>query len=79
MPNKKLLSKTSVGSKTEKKYDKPKTPYQRLLASPHVTEDEKAHLSRLYDLYNPVTLQHTIHKVVSKLLAAYSAKVTFSI
>jgi hypothetical protein len=78
MPNKKLVSKTTAGSKTIKKYDQPKTPYQRLLESSSVTIAEKAQLTCLYNLYNPVNLQQDVHRAVNALLAAHRAKVTFS-
>jgi hypothetical protein len=77
-PNKKLISKTSVGSKTVKKYDMPKTPYQRLLNS-SISDDAKARLTALFSLYNPVVLQHNVHRAVNSLLATHRAKVTFSI
>jgi hypothetical protein len=44
IPNKKLISKTTIGSKTVKHYDRPKTPYQRLLEAPLLTGEEKARL-----------------------------------
>ena len=78
IPNKRLISKTVVGSKTVKKYDSPKTPYQRLLES-SISDDDKAKLTATRALYNPVTLQHNVRKSVAALLAAHRAKVTFSI
>lgn len=39
-PSLKLLSKKREGAKVTKKYNKAKTPYQRLLLSPHLIEDE---------------------------------------
>jgi transposase InsO family protein len=76
IPNKKLLSKTTVGSKTAKVYDKPKTPYLRLLES-SISQEEKDTLAALRSLYNPVELQHSVHKAVNALLTAHKAKVTF--
>jgi hypothetical protein len=78
IPNKKLLSKTSVGSKTVKKYDRPKTPYQRLLESA-LPEEVKERLRGQYALLNPVSLQYDVHKAVAALFRAYRAKVTFSL
>jgi hypothetical protein len=76
-PNKKLVSKTTAGSKTVKKYDSPKTPYQRLLEA-NTTQLEKDKLTALRQLYNPVELQQNVHVAVNALLAAHKAKVTFS-
>ena len=78
MPNKKLISKTAFGSKTVKKYDGPKTPYRRLMESPHLTAEVKAKLTAARGLYNPVSLQQNVNRAVSALLAAHRAKVTFS-
>ena len=35
-PSVKLLAKERIGSKTIKHHDSPKTPYQRVIDSPHV-------------------------------------------
>jgi hypothetical protein len=77
VPNKKLVSKTTVGSKTVKKYDSPTTPYLRLMES-QIPQQKKDALTALRALYNPVVLQHNVHCAVSALLAAHKAKVTFS-
>ena len=78
IPNKKLVSKTVAGSRTVKKYDQPKTPYQRLLDSLNITDEKKAGLTGIYSLYNPVNLQDSVHKAIAELLAAYKARGTFS-
>jgi len=77
IPNKRLVSKTTVGSKTVKKYDQPKTPYQRLMES-SLPEETKARLAAERALYNPAELQYTVNKAIDGLLAARKAKVTFS-
>jgi hypothetical protein len=41
IPQMKLKSKVRVGSKIKKTYDEPKTPYQRLLEEPSVSEENK--------------------------------------
>lgn len=45
-PVMKLVEKTRNGSKVRKKYDRAKTPYQRVLDSPYVSEDAKEVLKR---------------------------------
>jgi hypothetical protein len=35
-PVMKLVEKTRVGSKVKKRYDQARTPYQRVLESPHI-------------------------------------------
>jgi hypothetical protein len=55
-PSLKLLSKKREGAKVTKKYDKAKTPYQRLMLSSHLTLDEKDKLKQQYDQLDPVEL-----------------------
>jgi hypothetical protein len=78
LSGKKLLSKTSVGSKTKKIYGQPKTPFQRLMESPHLSKELKDRLAKQRAVLNPVDLQYAVHTAVTALLAAHKAKVTFS-
>lgn len=68
-PVMKLVEKTRVGSKLRKKYDTAQTPYQRVLASPHVDEDTKQQLCQLYLTLNPVALQRRIEANLKQLWA----------
>lgn len=45
MPSAKLVSKTRDGAKVTKRYDEPRTPYARALASEHVTEAAERRLT----------------------------------
>lgn len=58
--NLKLIEKHKVGSHYQKKYDDPKTPYQRLMASPHLNEFLKTHLTEIYCNLNPFKLKKQI-------------------
>ena len=78
IPTKKLLNKTSAGSKIIKRYDRPTTPFLRLMESPHLSTELKERLARRRALLNPVDLQYAVHTAVKELLAAHKAKVTFS-
>jgi hypothetical protein len=78
IPTKKLLCKTSVGSKTIKRYDHPTTPFLRLMESPYLSPEVKERLAQRRSLLNPVNLQYAVHTAVSELFAAHQAKVTFS-
>jgi len=79
IPTKKLISKTSLGSKTVKHFDLPKTPFLRLMESPYLSRDIKDRLVQRRALLNPVALQYAVHKAVGALFAAHKAKVTFSL
>jgi len=68
IPSVKLISKTRVGSKIRKVYDKQVlSPYQRLLACPDVSDEVKARLVKRSEIYNPVTLQREVHDAVDVL------------
>ncbi len=55
-PSLKLMEKSRTGAKTQKKYDKAMTPYQRLSGSPHVPDQKKAELEKVYASIDPVVL-----------------------
>ena len=59
-PSLKLLSKTRVGSKVIKKYDKAKTPYQRLLNAPGLSKETQTKLREAYKKLDPIELLNRI-------------------
>ncbi len=61
-PSVKLIEKKRIASKTVKRYDKPKTPYQRVLESPGISPETKKTLKeRMKDL-NPFNLRKTMEE-----------------
>lgn len=58
--SRKLLEKTREGSKYKKKYDKGRTPYQRVLASPDIADELKAALQTEHEGLNPLLLKREI-------------------
>jgi hypothetical protein len=70
IPTFKLISKKRVGSKIKKVYDtKVISPYQRLMASPDLSDAAKVELARRFDLYDPVKLQREVHHAVDALVS----------
>lgn len=67
MPNQKLLSKEKINSKYRRKYEKPRTPYQRILASEHISHEKKVELALFYQTLNPFELKKTIEKKLRKI------------
>jgi len=57
IPQMKLKSKVRVGAKIKKTYDTPKTPYQRILEEPSVTDEQKQRLRETYAKLNYFDLQ----------------------
>ena len=66
-PTMKLIEKTRIGSKVIKKYDKPLTPYRRVLACADMSEEDKQALRKLYAKLNPAQLKRQITKLQQKL------------
>lgn len=67
-PVMKLTEKIRIGSKVSKKYDKAKTPYERLLQSDFTLLDGKEKLKQDYEKLNPAELKRTITKLQNKLI-----------
>lgn len=67
MPSMKLLEKVRDGAKVRKRYDKPKTPYERVLNAPSIPEAVKQRLRRYYETLNPAGLHRKIRKLQNAL------------
>lgn len=72
-PNLKLKEKTRLGARVKKKYDTAKTPYQRLVASKLLTEEQSFRLQDLYESLNPMQLRREINKLTARLNNTLSA------
>lgn len=70
----KLISKERIGGKLHRKYDKPKTPYQRIMESPEVLKKKKQELQKIYLSLNPAELKRRIDKKLSVLYKTYQDK-----
>lgn len=68
IPTLKLVRKEHIGSRVKRIYDKPKTPYQRVLEHPNIDEDIKEKLKSKYLTLNPVALLKEINKLGIELL-----------
>lgn len=73
-PQQKLISKTRIGAKVIKRYDRARTPYQRVMASPDVTKKIKTTLTRQYRSLNPAQLRRDILTLNDQLLDLVRAK-----
>jgi hypothetical protein len=61
-PSVKLISKERIASKTVKRYDRPLTPYQRVLASTHIDDTMKENLRATYKTLNPFNLRKAMEE-----------------
>ena len=73
-PVMKLKEKTRIKGAVKRKYDKPQTPYQRLMASDQIGEKTKEKLKALYVGLNPAELKRNIDKKLKKLYQIYQEK-----
>lgn len=68
IPSMKLVKKTRVGSKYKKIYDKPKTPYKRLLESHYVDNKTKLELVQQHKLLDPFQLKADIDRKLEMIM-----------
>ena len=73
-PTMKLKEKIRIGSRIIKKYDKPTTPYRRVLASQHVSAQDRDNLKKQYTKLNPAKLKRQITRLQERLLRMASLK-----
>jgi len=73
-PTMKLIEKTRIGSKVIKKYDKPLTPYRRVLACADASEKNKQALRKLYAKLNPAQLKRQITRLQQRLYTLNTQK-----
>ncbi len=67
LPVMKLQEKVRDGSRTRRIYDAPQTPYERALASPHVSAQDKAKLRQTYAALDVVVLRREIDALLEEL------------
>jgi hypothetical protein len=66
-PTMKLKSKTRIGGKIHRKYDVPRTPYQRLLESGQLSGKAEKQLRRQYRSLNVAHLRRALEAAKDKL------------
>jgi hypothetical protein len=71
-PSAKLLAKERIGSKTLKRYDSPKTPYQRIIDSPCISPPIKQSLTKQLESLNPFMLRKAMEEKIKKIFLATS-------
>jgi len=73
-PSMKLISKSREGAKVKKRYDKPKTPFLRVVEDPSVSKPIKDRLRAQIRTLNPVELKRKIVDIQQRLEAIAVAK-----
>ena len=68
IPQQKLIAKERIGSKVRKRYDEPRTPYERVMEHTEVSKTVKAHLRKQMQQLDPLDLQRRINEVHTRLI-----------
>src|SRR5512136_3109342 len=79
LPSVKLMEKKLVNAKTIKRYDQPRTPYQRVLESSSVSAAVKRSLKEQFENLNPFRLREAMEEklhTISKILCSKKPMVT---
>jgi len=71
----KLVLKERVGGRIHRKYDKPRTPYQRIMESSEISQEKKEELQKIYLSLNPAELKRQIDKKLGTLYKTYQNKI----
>ena len=58
----KLKSKERIGGRVKKVYDKPRSPYKRLLENTYILEKDKSNLKDAFNTKNPIYLKKEMDK-----------------
>jgi len=72
LPVMKLEEKVRYGSKVKRRYDDPQTPYARVLAEDHISEEDKAELRDAYGYLDLIDLRQRIDEQQELLLRSLS-------
>jgi hypothetical protein len=64
----KCIEKYRVGAKYRRRYDRPQTPYQRVMADDSISNDVKIKLKAQHELLNPLQLKKDIDRLTEELL-----------
>jgi len=66
-PSVKLIAKERIASKTIKRYDIAKTPYQRIMNSPDIQTSVKQSLTEQFENLNPFHLRKAIEEKLKRI------------
>lgn len=68
-PTMKLVEKKKINSRYYKRYDKPKTPYQRIMESDHISQAVKDELKKQHEMLNPFALKRAIERKLKTIFS----------
>jgi len=74
LPTMRLKEKSRIGSKVKRIYDKPLSPFVRVLLHPAVSDDAKQKLKLIYQTLNPAQLKRDLIKLQNRLFFIAESK-----
>lgn len=74
MPSVKLVGKERVGSKLRRRYDRARTPLERLLEQPKADQAALAHLVALRNGLDPFTLSQAVERQLQRIYALSNSR-----
>lgn len=75
-PTIKLIEKVRVGGRIYRRYDEPRTPYQRLLDCGQISKASRQRLQTQYESLNVAEIHRRIEALRNRLFAASEAKIS---
>jgi len=72
LPVTKLISKVREGSRVKRSFDEPQTPYQRVLDSPHVSDEARTNLRATHATLDVVNLKQQIDHLIARIPASHA-------
>ena len=66
IPTMKCIEKVKINSRYQRKFDTPKTPYQRVLDCPDISNEKKEMLKKAHQILNPFELKRIIDKKLKR-------------
>lgn len=67
IPTMKCVKKVKINSKYQRKFDTPKTPYQRVLDCPDISNEKKSVLKKEHEILNPFKLKRIIDRKLKRI------------
>lgn len=68
LPTLKLKEKERIGAIVIKRHDQARTPYQRVLESPFISQEKKTELIKYYNSLNPVLIKKQMNDIIQEIL-----------
>lgn len=62
-----LKEKSRIGAKVMKRWDSPRTPYERVLENPHIPLEKKQRCQQIYESLDPFQLHKEVYRLKNKL------------